>query len=212
MDNSNPLYVVMGVVGVLVAIIASMIGMNSSVSGDVDSVREQQRTELTSVREEHQRAIQEIKQDRLENRHHLEKIADLLNQNLQQAAYKSGRVDHQIEALEKQITGLDVSVQRLDVSLQREMDDVNATTEAKVMGMDTRIQAELENTTRILEGIIRDLRHSQEESRLSQITQRENIAGVLERLRHLETEGAQPPRPSSQNQLKNGPAGRDSGY
>ena len=109
-------------------------------------------------------------------------ISDLikeLHKDGTEQAYHRGQVDQQLKDLRTLTT-------ELDIRLQREMRDVNATTEAKLNALDTRLQSELSNVT----GVLRDAidRSKVEESELRTVTGRntERMGRFDERIKALE--------------------------
>jgi hypothetical protein len=96
-------------------------------------------------------------------------------------AYWKGRVDQQLADLRS------ITV-KLDVDLQREMRDVNATTEAKLVALDQRLQGEIGNITTIQQGEIDQSSKDLKESIAQQIKNIENISTLWERIRSLERE------------------------
>ena len=73
----------------------------------------------------------------------IEKRGDKAEEAIVEAAYHRGRADEARDTIRADVVGLRSNDSDLDDRLQREMRDVNATTEAKLMGLDKRIQEEI---------------------------------------------------------------------
>lgn len=93
-----------------------------------------------------------------------------------------GKVDEQLVALRDRQDRNIIDVRELDDRLQREMRDVNAVTDAKLQGLDQRLQGEIGNITRIQQDSIDQIGTELEKVRRSQASSGEFTARLEERI------------------------------
>lgn len=96
------------------------------------------------------------------------------------SSYREGTVDQQIRELNR-IT------EKLDTNLQREMRDVNATTEAKLTSLDTRLQGEIGVVDKVSKEGNRQMLENAERNRQVGQSNREGLSTLFERVRALES-------------------------
>jgi TolA-binding protein len=137
----------------VIALIASVIAFNAPIHAEVAAQRQAMQTLHGQL---------------------ADLIRDLHNDG-RQNSYSSGLVD-------QQISDARAAIEKLDVSLQREMRDLNATTEAKLQGLDQRLQAEIGNQGRLLQASMIEQKKSLDANTEFQIENREKIAGLMEQV------------------------------
>lgn len=112
-------------------------------------------------------------------------LRDMNRLETQQLAHETWALDKAMEIefergkAQQQREDLRANYAKLDLDLQREMRDVNATTEAKLVALDRRIQTEITNTVHLLQGELHTLSEYQ-------LRAREINAGQGERTQALE--------------------------
>ena len=101
------------------------------------------------------------------------------------AAYHRGRVDEKLSSLQSQQATNVGAIIELDNRLQREMRDLDAVADAKLAGLDERLQTEIGNISRLQQSDIEDSRQMVVEQRAQQISNQEEIARLQEQVKHL---------------------------
>lgn len=121
-----------------------------------------------------------------------DKLSDRYFQDLREDSYRAGAVDTELKALNRQVAANTEEAKALDSRLQREMRDVNATTEAKLVSLDTRLQSELSTAARILQSAIDRTEKALAGQEEQQNENRESITSIWEKVRAIERQQPQP--------------------
>ena len=114
-------------------------------------------------------------------------VGGVLTRELRSAEH-IGTVNEKLRALEDKTLANGHSVAALDTDLQREMRDLDAAAEAKVDGLDARLQGEIRTVSGLLSATMEGNQRALEKNSEFQVMNRENIAGMSERLKALERE------------------------
>jgi len=146
------------------------------------------------------RAENEIqRQAMLEMRGDVKMLLMTLHEDGQKDAYQQGQVDEKLHALEARAAANSEAIVSQDVATQREMRDLDAIADAKLegfrsavnamlSGIDEKFQNEIGTVAKLLEGTIDNMKSQLEKNDEFQVSNREKIAGMQERLKVIERE------------------------
>lgn len=96
-----------------------------------------------------------------------------------------GQVTEKLRSLQEQVDKALQAIATQDTNLQREMRDVNAVTDAKLQGLDARLQNENQTTSQLLQNEIAASREAVERQHEQQIENQVNIARLQQQIKEL---------------------------
>lgn len=100
-------------------------------------------------------------------------------------ARSQGRSDQQISDLRSTAVSFAESLKEFDTDIQREMRDLDRVAETKIDSLDRRLQQEIANQGRLLSDAISSNRREQEKTAEFQVSNREYISQLFERVNAL---------------------------